>query len=207
VHAAFRTDKVAKIRGGRIELGDDTDLRITIKTETSHGVLHGRSYPAGFLYGANFCMHRGVIEAVGEFDKRFGAGAKYVSGEDTDYLVRAQNCGIPIEYDPTMLVYHFHGRKTPDAARSLHAGYFFGDGALIAKHFVSSRSSRRFFYKSVAQGLLDLARPKDPHGDLSRWRSFRLAHQVRGLFAYAQDRLFLRPPRNQQRAAAGEVRG
>jgi GT2 family glycosyltransferase len=187
VHEAFSLDPVPSIRGGRIELGDPEDLPITIKTGVEYKILGRNAYPGGFLYGANLCLHSQVFKQVGGFDCRFGAGAHFPAGEDTDYLVRAQKLGIPMVYDPAMVVHHFHGRKNRDAARRLHAGYFFGDGALVAKHFLSSATTRKFLLKSLAQGMLDLMRPKSP-GELGRWRSFRAAHMLRGIGAYLKDR-------------------
>jgi GT2 family glycosyltransferase len=187
VHDAFSRDAAPTIRGGRIELGDPEDLPITIKTGLEHVSLRQKSYPGGFLYGANFCLHAQVFRLVGRFDVRFGAGAHYAAGEDTDYLVRAQKFGVPIVYDPEMVVHHFHGRRSRDEARRLHAGYFFSDGALVAKHFLSSGTTRKFFFKSLAQGMLDLVRVRNPQGEMGRWRTFRAGHLLRGLWAYMKD--------------------
>lgn len=187
VDRAFGLDAAPTLRGGRIELGDPDDLPITIKTDVEHRALDQASYPGGFLYGANFCLHAQVFKTVGEFDRRFGAGAHYAAGEDSDYLIRAQKVGVPIVYDPALVVHHFHGRKDRGSARRLHAGYFFSDGALIAKHFWSSGTTRKFLFKSLAQGLLDLTRPSNPESDLGRWRSFRAAHLLRGIGAYVKD--------------------
>jgi len=65
----------------------------------------------GFILGCNMAMQRIVFDKLGPFDERFGAGAVFKSGEDTDYVLRAYFAGIPVEYVPDMVVYHFHAEE------------------------------------------------------------------------------------------------
>lgn len=49
---------------------------------------------------------RAVVERLGPFDERFGAGSKIIpSGGDTDYICRAYLADISLEYVPDMTVF------------------------------------------------------------------------------------------------------
>jgi GT2 family glycosyltransferase len=129
------------LRGGRIELGDPTDLPLTIKT-TATPTRFNRQAPnftthdriIGQISGCNMAMRRAVFERLGTFDERFGPGAVITSGSDADYVLRAYISGITIEYVPNMSVFHHHGRKQKLAGYKVMRGYAIGAGALYAKY-------------------------------------------------------------------------
>jgi GT2 family glycosyltransferase len=140
-HSASDTELV--LRGGRVELGDPTDLPITIKTDPhmlrwqNHLGSIKRGQIASLVVGANITMQKGVIERVGLFDEQLGPGTKIIqSAEDTDFFIRVYLAGIAIEYVPDMCVYHFHGRKTPDVAKKLLRDYMIGNGAMYVKYLL-----------------------------------------------------------------------
>ena len=56
------------------------------------------------------------------------------SGEDTEYIFRAYAAGLKIEYAPSIVVFHHHGRKTFVDARRLWQNYMVGSGGLYAKY-------------------------------------------------------------------------
>ena len=78
-HDAADTEPV--LRGGRVELGDHTDLSITIRTTTTRQRLNRRTNPAthdcivGQISGCNMTMRRALVEKLGPFDERFGVGS------------------------------------------------------------------------------------------------------------------------------------
>ena len=129
------------LRGGRIELGDPTDLPLTIKT-TATPTRFNRQAPnftthdriIGQISGCNMAMRRAMVERLGPFDERFGPGAVITSGTDADYVLRAYISGITIEYVPDMAVFHHHGRKQKLAGYKVMRGYAIGAGALYAKY-------------------------------------------------------------------------
>jgi glycosyltransferase involved in cell wall biosynthesis len=53
-------------------------------------------------------MRRTLTDRVGLFDENIGVGAptRYQSGEETDYLLRALECGLRIAYEPAISVHH-----------------------------------------------------------------------------------------------------
>jgi len=139
----FAADQGIVMRGGRVELGDARDLPVTIKTEREPAVLTNELHAGGFIHGCNMVFPRALVDQVGQFDPRFGAGATFRSGEDTDYIHRAFNAGIRVEYVPELEVKHFHGRRKVEDIHRLHAGYAFGNGALYAKYLFDKRSNMR----------------------------------------------------------------
>jgi len=143
-HDASDGDELV-LRGGSVELGDPTDLPLTIKTDANPLRFNRRMNPAvnptrhdaiiGQLYGCNMTMRRGLVDRLGLFDERFGPGAIFPSAEDADYLLRAYLAGITLEYVPDMTVFHYHGRKEKPLGYKLMRNYAIGAGALYAKYF------------------------------------------------------------------------
>lgn len=146
----------ALIRGGRVELGDVSDLPFTIKRSSARERFTSSVHPGGFVLGCNMTMHREVALRVGAFDERFGAGAPLRSAEDTDYLVRAYRLGIPIEYVPDMVVFHHHGRRARETIETLHRNYSFGNGALCVKHIRTAPWLLRHFYWTVRSAFAEI---------------------------------------------------
>ncbi|MBV9829451.1 MAG: glycosyltransferase family 2 protein [Alphaproteobacteria bacterium] len=118
--------------GGRIELFDLSDAEVTIKTDPESRIIPPRSFvKPGFLHGASLAFRRKVIEQVGQFNPLLGAGARFKSGEDCDYVQRASELGFVGLYTPRPVVWHHHGRKINDVPL-LMRGYDVGRGAFYA---------------------------------------------------------------------------
>ena len=167
------------LRGGRIELGDPTDLPLTIKT-TAAPTRFKRHSPApnftthdriiGQISGCNMAMRRAVVERLGPFDERFGPGAVITSGADADYVLRAYISGITIEYVPDMAVFHHHGRKQKLAGYKVMRGYAVGAGALYAKYiFKHPHLCRPFLWdmKAAIREVLSGSNTYYPNVDFS----------------------------------------
>jgi GT2 family glycosyltransferase len=133
-------DKDPVLRGGRVELGDSADLPLSIKTDRAPRRWSRRTDAAGrdqlstSIIGCNMAMRRVLIDIIGLFDERFGAGTSIPGGEETDYIYRVWEAGFEIAYDPDMVVHHYHGRKEQAVARKLLKNYIVGTGGLYAKH-------------------------------------------------------------------------
>ncbi|SFO45997.1 glycosyltransferase family 2 protein, partial [Sphingomonas sp. OK281] len=104
VRAAFERASEPAIVGGRILLGNPADLPVTIKLEDFPMVAPSHGFPGGFIMGANLAFTADVLRLTGFFDERFGAGAPFVSAEDTDFLFRAAGLDVAVLYDPLMVV-------------------------------------------------------------------------------------------------------
>lgn len=183
VCAAFERATGPAIIGGRILLGNPADLPVTIKLEDHPIVAPSAGFPGGFVMGANLAFTADVLAATGRFDERFGAGAPFISAEDTDFIFRAAGLGVAVLYDPFMVVDHHHGRRHTDDAIRLLTGYSFGDGALYAKYLFSDRRALCAILDDICAVRLDVTRPVTTHTGITWFYWFRLRHKARG-FAY-----------------------
>jgi glycosyltransferase involved in cell wall biosynthesis len=133
VERAYAADAGPTLRGGRVELGDPRDLPFTIKTDLVPQRFTG-GHPGGFIHGCNLTMSRSALELVGRFDIRLGAGQPIGAAEDSDFVYRAHRSGVMVLYDPSIVVFHHHGRRDFAEAKLLQDVYNVGNGALYAKH-------------------------------------------------------------------------
>ena len=93
MEAHWRNISGPALCGGRVVLGNPDDQPFTIRNGERGERFARDVHPAGFVQGCNFAFNRGVLELVGEFDERLGAGSVFRAGEDTDYLIRADHAG------------------------------------------------------------------------------------------------------------------
>lgn len=82
-------------------------------------------------------VRRKVADQIGDFDETLGVGAgtRFGSGEETDYLIRGLKLGARLRYDPELIVYHpnpvaNYGVK----ARARGYSYGLGMGRVLTKH-------------------------------------------------------------------------
>jgi glycosyltransferase involved in cell wall biosynthesis len=82
-------------------------------------------------------LRAGVIRAVGPFDESLGAGSHYgaLSGEETDYLIRAIELGFRIYYSADLCIFHPFPAVTYDRQVAKKGyGYSVGFGHVLRKH-------------------------------------------------------------------------
>jgi glycosyltransferase involved in cell wall biosynthesis len=82
--------------------------------------------------GACMAVRRDVWRALGGFDELLGAGGLFLSGEETDFCLRALLAGYAVGVTPRMAVVH-HGFRPHGDAAALGFGYWYGTGAAFAK--------------------------------------------------------------------------
>jgi glycosyltransferase involved in cell wall biosynthesis len=151
--------------GGRVLLFDPTDFPITIQElDRRVEIEPGAFVPAGLIHGANFAFRRGVLDAIGGFDDRFGAGTPFAC-EDVDALARAAAGGWRGAYDPRPVVYHHHGRKTREDALRLRRIYDRARGAYYAKCIMDPRMRGRYVATWIR--MLATQRPRRTAGEVS----------------------------------------
>ncbi|HEX5760500.1 MAG TPA: glycosyltransferase [Thermoanaerobaculia bacterium] len=92
------------------------------------------------LAAGNMAIHRCAFGAVGLFDERLGAGARFPASEDNDFAVRLLDAGYRILYEPAAVLYHRSWRTKGDYAR-LHWSYGRGQGAFYTKHRLAGDGS------------------------------------------------------------------
>jgi hypothetical protein len=114
-------------------------------------------------------MSRVILTSVGDFDVRFGAGAPFRAAEDADFIYRAYLNGHRVDYAPTLVVRHFHGRKNLSEIAKIHHNYSVGNGALYLKFLFKSPRLAKHLYWNLKDWIRELlGGPKfDPTLNLS----------------------------------------
>lgn len=105
-------------------------------------------------------LRRAVIDAVGQFDEQLGLGSgqPWSSGEETDYLVRAVDAGLQIEYDPQLVVLHDEKTFSPAALRTAGASEGASIGYILRKHRYPLGTVGRMLIRPLGGALLALTR-------------------------------------------------
>jgi hypothetical protein len=88
-----------------------------------------------------------AVNALGEFDERYGLGAPLGAAEDTDYVLRALCSGLSCRYrGRDALVLHAYKTERP-------AQYYLGNVAALAKH-ARGGGTRYLLFRRVLQGAV-----------------------------------------------------
>ena len=84
--------------------------------------------------GTSACvaLRRSVWDRLGGFDELLGVGARFGSGEDTDFTIRALAAGFKVKEEPGARVVH-HGFYTWSQRPQLLERNWYGTGAAVAK--------------------------------------------------------------------------
>jgi glycosyltransferase involved in cell wall biosynthesis len=180
----FRNDDVPVIRGGRVELGDPGDLPLGIKVDDAEAVLKYPLHPGSIALGCNMVINRDVFTCIGLFDERFGAGGPFKASEETEFFFRAYLHNVPVMYVPNMTVYHFHGRKSIDAARRQYRGYFIGSGALYAKYLFSEGGLLKHVYWDLRKTLFTVWRGQSSNDEPLISRFYMMSQLLAGMILY-----------------------
>ena len=122
--------------GGRVELYDERDLPITVRTSLDPAVATVQNI-FSLIPGCNMSFRRSTFAEVGLFDGAFGAGTRLRSAEDSDFIYRVLKAGLRVEYFPSITVFHAHGRRTAEQAQRLSRNYVIGRGSFYFKHALS----------------------------------------------------------------------
>jgi GT2 family glycosyltransferase len=150
VISAFEADEIGFIFG-RVLPYDQSDLNITILEREDYLVLQPRTFIApGTIHGANMAFRKTVLNRIGGFDERLGAGTAFASGEDVDAAAAALWAGITGAFDPRPTVYHHDRRQTKREERDLWKGYDKGRGAYYAKYILRSDSRSEYLKQWIA---------------------------------------------------------
>jgi GT2 family glycosyltransferase len=134
--------------GGRVELFDAEDLPMTIRTSREPDTIDAATFDPAFIpiIGCNMAFRKEVLDQTGPFDVTVGPGAKAGTAEDVDLLYRIVSSGHLIHYDPQILVFHQHGRRTMEQAAHVRHSYLVGRGAFYCKYVL--RGDRAVAYRA-----------------------------------------------------------
>ena len=108
-----------------------------------------------------------MVERIGGFDPRLGAGSFVPGAEDTDLIYRGFLAGFGVSYEPSVVVAHAHGRKTEVAEDRLRRRYRISIGALQTKYALRGDRDMRAWLARDLRRHLGAAR--------AAWRSPRRA--------------------------------
>jgi glycosyltransferase involved in cell wall biosynthesis len=138
--------------GGCLLLFDPMDSRVSLQESQQRCYFQpGTFIYAGDVSGANMAFKRSSLERIGGFDERLGPGTPFIS-EDIDAVAAALWAGIPGVYDPTVVVYHHHGRRTEREAQEIMRSYDAGRGAYYAK-YILRKDSRSAFLRAWIRSI------------------------------------------------------
>lgn len=139
---AFTTHPRVGIIGGALVAPKNPQWWRISSCPSAH-VIEAEYYPAesnyhapdGFyMIGANLSVRTAVARQVGDWDDVLGAGARFGSCEDQDFIVRAEFMGIGMMSMPNLVVDHTTGRRQGFAQFLKHQrAYALGRGAWVAK--------------------------------------------------------------------------
>jgi GT2 family glycosyltransferase len=124
-------------------------------------VLPGnRWYPCGagiFGAGANMVFRREALLRLGGFDEALDTGPPLPGGGDLDIFYRLVRAGLPIVYEPRMLVFHQHRRDLAGLARQYRS---WGQGfmAFLVKSYGADLPNRARLRGMARWWLKDQAR-------------------------------------------------
>jgi hypothetical protein len=120
--------------------------------------------------GFNFSIKKRWIETVGDFDPALGAGGRFRSAEDTDFIHRILCAGGVVRYDPTVVVTHLPWRDG-EFQSAVEWEYGYGIAAWALKRlgcgdFFPARVAARVLLVQGRRALGGLLRQDD-----SAWRT------------------------------------
>ncbi|MPZ73152.1 MAG: glycosyltransferase [Nitriliruptorales bacterium] len=131
---------------GRVEpVGDGIVLTVITSDEPA---VHRRPSPTSdVLFPPNMGFAVRILERVGPFDEH---PALRTAGEDNEWAYRCLRAGVPIVYDPTVVVGHLARFSAEDLPR-LYRRYARGQGAFYGRHL---RNADAFILRRAARDLL-----------------------------------------------------
>jgi len=148
------------------------------------------------LMSAALFVRRDVFAGTGGFDESLGVGARWPSGEESDFALRALAAGVPGAYAPALSVFHPEPFAVRDAGEQAARAFAYGRGwgALFAKHAHGAlgaqvRDAHRHYLSralggaaaAAATGRLALARRyvASWRGRRAGWTEYRAAAEER----------------------------
>jgi GT2 family glycosyltransferase len=122
------------------------------------------------LGGGNMAVYRSAFQAVGDFDERLGAGARFSAADDNDMGLRLLEAGYEIAYVPEAILYHRAWRPRWSYP-ALRWRYGRGKGGFYAKHrrledgHITRRMRRDIGHRLRRLPVSVIRRPRQAVGD------------------------------------------
>lgn len=145
----FETHPDAALVGGRVTLFNPADAPITIQVSTQpERITLAEFSPGGVkVIGCNMAVPARILRELGDFDTDVGPGSPIGVAEDLDMQYRCLLRGYSLSYEPSIHVFHNHGRRTPAQLDRVIVGYLTGRGAFYCKYLLrNDRAVARWAY-------------------------------------------------------------
>ena len=150
-----RHDWLARLASRLAELGDDALLTgrvepegegivLTVKTDDRPATYMSPLLSGDVLFPPNMAFATRLVERIGWLDEHPSLAT---AGEDNEWAHRALRAGVPIVYDPTVVVTHL-ARHRPADLPALYRRYARGQGAFYGTwlrrgdRFIALRAAR-----------------------------------------------------------------
>lgn len=148
----FSADRQLMVLGGRVIPYETLDERTGVRGFADAKTVRTFSDIMERMIGCNMAMRRHVLDTLGNFDERLGAGSSVGSAEDIDFFYRAVRAGMRIDYLPQCVLFHGHGRVTHAELSQIQRHYMLGRGAFYAKHALRGDKAigKAFVYESIS---------------------------------------------------------
>jgi GT2 family glycosyltransferase len=114
---------------GRVE-PEGEGIVVTIKTSRRPATYTHPRLDGEVLFPLNMGFPMRLVERVGLLDEH---PSLRLAGEDNDWAYRLLRAGIPIVYDPDLVVWHFAWQQSSDLY-PLYRRYAYGQGSFYGKH-------------------------------------------------------------------------
>lgn len=118
-----------RIVTGRVELAGNGEVEFSTVTSRRPKLFTRPQLKVFPLIGGNVGMDMALVQKIGLFDEH----PCLASAEDSDYGYRALRLGIPIAYDPDVVVFHYHWRDARQRA-ARYADYARSQGGFYGAH-------------------------------------------------------------------------
>lgn len=145
---------------------NEDDLVPSIMESEERLITQGILQTDDVLYGNHFAASRETFYELGKkpWDERLGVGGKFLGAEDNDFAYRILRSGIPVVYEPSVMIIH---HPPPRSWRRMRYTYSYGAGAFMAKHFLNKdwaiiRKFLHTFFIHLVKGFKSLLRLQEP---------------------------------------------
>ena len=102
-------------------------------------------------------FRRSVLIDVGGFDEALDTGAPLPGGGDLDIFYRVVRAGVPLIYEPRLVVFHQHRREYAALRRQMYA-WGLGTMAYATKHYRGDSQFRPRFRSMMVRFFPAIAR-------------------------------------------------
>jgi len=109
-------------------------FQMSVLADTTPREFAGRQ-AQDVLYTGNMAIGRELLERVGEFDERLGAGSSFPGAEDNDFGYRLLGIGARIAYVPAGVQHR--AWRPPEEYVRMRWRYGVGQGGFYAKHAIA----------------------------------------------------------------------